>query len=271
MKAITEAVIRDELRDSVPEVYTVPKGKLLSPAAREYLNQLQVEIAYEGKEIPKRVNDLKENTPSKQPHKMEAPDRPASSKDVDIPVKFKYIDDETGAGYMVKPEHMTGLRGNILVDKSHPVIKYRGKLDKLQADIVCAQVQISAVENCKGVIDDLQDILSIVRELMLCDVMDKPFERETIIGMSHKELRERSHAPEKFYEVKYMQLPEHTMGLTFALLNMLRAEAREVELAAVEAYKDGRKTLRPDVIEEWNRMSSALHVMMMKYQHGDYK
>ena len=35
MKVITEAILRDELRTDRPEVYVIPKGKLLSPAARE--------------------------------------------------------------------------------------------------------------------------------------------------------------------------------------------------------------------------------------------
>ncbi len=42
MKVITEAILRDELRASVPETYTVPEGKILSPAAREFLQQNKV-------------------------------------------------------------------------------------------------------------------------------------------------------------------------------------------------------------------------------------
>ena len=44
MKVITEAILRDELRASVPETYTVPEGKILSPAAREFLQQNKVKI-----------------------------------------------------------------------------------------------------------------------------------------------------------------------------------------------------------------------------------
>ncbi|MBQ7953992.1 MAG: cobalamin adenosyltransferase, partial [Clostridia bacterium] len=39
-----------------------------------------------------------------------------------------------------KPEHMTHLRGNTLVFKDHPVIKYRGALDYLESKIICTQV-----------------------------------------------------------------------------------------------------------------------------------
>ena len=47
MKVITEAIIRAELKATKPEVYYIPEGKLLSPAAREYLNQMQVDIDFE--------------------------------------------------------------------------------------------------------------------------------------------------------------------------------------------------------------------------------
>ena len=45
MKVITEAILRDELRDTQIETYVIPEGKILSPAAREYLQQNKVLFA----------------------------------------------------------------------------------------------------------------------------------------------------------------------------------------------------------------------------------
>ena len=56
-------------------------------------------------------------------------------------------------------------------------------------------------------IDDLEDILVSLREMMRCDVLDEPFTRETIIGLTHEELRAHSHNPMKYYKVKQMVLP----------------------------------------------------------------
>ena len=47
MKVITEAVLRQALRASGPETYYIPDGKILSPAAREYLQQRKIKIAKE--------------------------------------------------------------------------------------------------------------------------------------------------------------------------------------------------------------------------------
>ena len=45
MKVITEAMLREQLRGAEPKVYFVPEGKILSPAAREYLQQRKIRVA----------------------------------------------------------------------------------------------------------------------------------------------------------------------------------------------------------------------------------
>ena len=48
MKAITEDFLRVELRNTQPEVYYIPEGKILTPAAREYLQQRKIKVAAGG-------------------------------------------------------------------------------------------------------------------------------------------------------------------------------------------------------------------------------
>jgi len=165
---------------------------------------------------------------------------------------------------------MTQLFGNVLVAKDHPRIHFRGKLDSLQALVVLDQVQI-AEGGCQKLVDDLGNILGVLREMMRCDVLDEAFKNETIIGLTHAELRERSHNPQKFFGVQYMQLPDYTMGRDYALLNQLRAAVRETEVAATEAFRVGNKYTRKDIIEELNRLSSAIHIMMCMYLAGQYR
>ena len=153
------------------------------------------------------------------------------------PVKPKFVDYETGAFYMEKPEHMTHLVGNVLVVKNHPRILFRGKLDSLQSAVVLAQVDIHERGGSQALIDDLDDILKILREMMRCDVLDEPFQMDTII----------------------------------ALLNQLRTSVRETEVAAADAFHTGAKYTRSDIIEELNRMSSAMHILMCRYLSGQYQ
>lgn len=169
VKAITEDFLRVELRNTQPEVYYIPEGKILTPAAREYLQQRKIKVAAGGQ--PGGAGPRgPPRPPAVVPTVMCAPEPP----------KPKYVDYETGAYYMEKPEHMTQLFGNVLVAKDHPRIHFRGKLDSLQALVVLDQVQI-AEGGCQKLVDDLGNILGVLREMMRCDVLDEAFKNETII------------------------------------------------------------------------------------------
>ena len=273
MKVITEAILRDELRASVPETYTVPEGKILSPAAREFLQQNKVKIL-DGKKVSyqkeKKQEPEKEEKEDKRPDvkATEVPPMPTVPAEEDK--KPKFVDYETGAFYFEKPEHMTHMYGNVLVPKDHKRIYFRGKLDSLETIFVLNQTLLLEMGEDQSLIDDLQDILESLREMMRCDVMDEPFRRDYIIGLNHKELREHSHNPMKFYHIKQMVLPDYTLGKSYALLNQLRAAVRETEVAAAAAFHVGKEYLRQDIIEELNRMSSAMHIIMCKYLAGEY-
>ena len=265
MKCITEDALRCELRATEPECYVVPEGKILTPAAREYLQSRKIKIVKAGQQATPRI--VATEVPPMPEVTMAAP-APAPAP---APAKPKFVDYETGAFYMEKPEHMTHLVGNVLVVKDHPRILFRGKLDSLQSAVVLAQVDIHERGGSQALIDDLGDILKILREMMRCDVLDEPFQMDTIIGLTHAELREQSHDPQRFFGVKAMVLPDYTMGRDFALLNQLRTAVRETEVAAAEAFHTGAKYTRGDIIEELNRMSSAVHILMCRYLAGQYQ
>jgi len=260
LRAITEDILRLELRNSQPEVYYIPTGKILTPAAREYLQQRKIKIAKEG-ECPQRApeGDAAPAAPQPAPQPVMAAPKP------------KYVDYQSGSYYMEKPEHMTQLFDNQLVAKNHPRILFRGKLDSLQALVVLDQALISDAGGSQQLLADLDDVLKALRNLMRCDVLDEELHSGTIIGLTHGELREHSHNPMKFYNIRQMILPSYTMGRDYALLNQLRAAIRETEVAAANAFYDGFRFSRSDIIEELNRLSSALHIMMCKYLAGEYK
>ena len=292
MRAITEDFLRYELRSSQPEVYVIPQGKILTPAAREYLQQRKIRIEKEGgytythqlKAPVQKTEEPEEKEAQKQPEpkKTEPKNRPhvvatevPQPEEVEIPVQItvpkpKYVDYETNAYYYEKPEHMTQLFGNKLVCKDHPRILFRGKLDALQADVVLAQAMIQAAQGSQSLIKDLADILKDLREMMKCEVLDEEMAETTVIGLTHEELRAQSHNPMKYYNIKQMVLPDYTMGTEYAWLNKLRTAIRETEVAACQAFHSGKTYIRKDIIEELNRLSSALHIMMCRHLAGWY-
>lgn len=258
MKVITEASIRNELRASEIEMYIIPEGKILSPAAREYLQQRKVKIV-SPKDKPLRKSNI-EVVATEVPKAEES----KPSKQEVLSEKPKYVDEITGAYYYEKPEHMTQLTGNKLVAKDDKRIVFRGKLDSLEALFVLNQTILLEMGEEQSMIEDLEDVLNSIREMMRCDVLDEPFHRETIIGLTHEELRDHSHHPMKYYKVKQMVLPTYKLGKTYGLLNQLRTAVRETEVAAASAFHNGKGYDRSDIIEELNRMSSAMHILMCK-------
>ena len=101
----TEEAVRAGLRvRDGRRVFYLPEGSRLTPAARDWLRQEGVTVV---------------------PH-AETP-----------PAAYRTPD---GASFAEKPEHMTHLRGNILVPKTHPRIAFRGGIDTLEAELLlCAQ------------------------------------------------------------------------------------------------------------------------------------
>lgn len=274
MKVITEAILREELRASTPEVYKVPEGKILSPAAREYLWQNKIKIDDgKGRQTAKdsgNTDSVRESTD--QGVEIKATEvLPMPEVKLEEGAKPRFVDYETGAYYFEKPEHKTHLYGNVLVCKDHKRILFRGKLDSLEALFVLNQTILQEMGESQKLLEDLQDIVGSLREMMRCDVLDEPFRREYIIGLSHRELREQSHNPMKFYKIRQMVLPDYTLGKAYALLNQLRAAVRETEVAAATAFHEGKNYTREDIIQELNRMSSAMHIMMCRYLAGFYE
>ena len=231
MKVITEEKLRKELERTCPAFYCIPEGTLLTPAAREYLQQKSIRI------IPK------------DQRKEEKGSRKAKEK----------------------PEEMTSLRGDILVGKSHPVIRFRGSLDGLQALIVLYQAVLQEEGVDEKLLEDLEEILGILRRMMRCEVLEEAFRFESILGLTSQQLREQSHDPQKNYGIAPMQLPSWKFGKGYAMLNHLRTAARETERTAAEAFCTIEGCSRPDILEGLNRLSSVFHIMMCRYQAGMYQ
>ena len=130
----TEEAVRAGLRvRDGRRVFYLPEGSRLTPAARDWLRQEGVTVV---------------------PH-AETP-----------PAAYRTPD---GAAFAEKPEHMTHLRGNILVPKTHPRIAFRGGIDTLEAELLlCAQAADGPLRQT------LCAMLDFVRSLIRADVLDEP-------------------------------------------------------------------------------------------------
>lgn len=216
-----ERAVRDNIRNKDGKrVFYLGQGDQLTPSARDFLSSQRVQIL---------------NTPPSGRYKL------------------------LGGGYTdKKPEHMTHLNGDVLVPKTHPVIRFRGSLDRLQSELLLVGKKYPQLEK------PLQEILELARHLLACDVMNETVAEGKLLGLSSQELRKHSHFPQEFYGQPHF-MPSMEDAPELLELNRLRSLVRSAELWAAAAFcdRDGLPT-REDILQALNRMSSAVYILMIK-------
>lgn len=218
-----EQAVRANIRNrDGKRVYYLGKGDQLTSTARDFLRRERIEILPGSQARPERYRLL------------------------------------SGGYAEEKPEHMTHLNGEVLVPKTHPRIRFRGKMDTLEAELILCQRIPGAPEGALG------EILDLSRKILRCDVLEEPLRQDTLCGLTQAEQRERSHMPQDYYGQPHF-MPQASDGSVIAGLNRARCFAREVELAAVEAFSDREgNLLREDIPKALNRMSSMLYLLMIQ-------
>lgn len=168
-----------------------------------------------------------------------------------------------GAVLTEKPEHMTHLHGDVLVMKTHPRIWFRGAVDSLEAQLLWCAVHVDGQLR-----KDLEEILSLARTLIRCEVLGEPVPEGKLCGLTEAEQRSHSHRPQDFYGQAHF-MPEVGDGERILLLNKCRTAARAAELAAAEAFTDeDGNAQRTDILRALNRMSSMIYILMIREKSG---
>ena len=215
----TRQAVQENLRNREGKrVFYLGKGDQLTSEARDYLTRERIAILPASEAKPHRYRLLK-------------------------------------GGYMEdKPEHMTHLNGDTLVEKTHPRILFRGAVDTLEAELL-----LSAANATGEIRKQLEEALSYTRTLLGNEVLDEPVKGEMLGGMDEKALRERSHRPQDFYGQPHF-MPAPTDSLLLLQVNRARCAARAAELGAVAAFPEGRE----DLLRAFNRLSSFLYLIMIQ-------
>lgn len=151
-----------------------------------------------------------------------------------------------------KPEHMTHLYGDVLVEKTHPRIGFRGTVDTLEAEILLCQAQFPRLR------EPLEEVLTLARKMIRCDVLNEPLIPTPLGGLDEKALRAHSHRPQEFYGQPHF-MPSASDGQEILQLNRLRTLVRQTERSAAAAFAD-----RMDILQALNRMSSYLYILMIR-------
>lgn len=238
MELLTREDVRRMSDNGTRGPVVVNKGQALTPGARDWLAAHKIQAVYpQGRE--------EGNIPS--------------------PATYRTL---SGATLTEKPEHMTHLKGNILVSKDHPRIAFRGMIDALEAEILLTQ---RAAADYPKLVSELEEVLSFVRNFIRCDVLDEPLKDIKLCGYDAGQLRAYSHYPDKHLGQPHF-LPAHTDPPALLAVNKLRTLVRQTELSAYAAFKDADGAVtRGDIILGLNRLSSLMWIMMIKLKGGQYE
>jgi propanediol utilization protein/ethanolamine utilization cobalamin adenosyltransferase len=231
-KVITESFLRKSFLKEIPETFCLSEDQILTPAGAQFLSDRKIKVVT-GK---------------------------AAAED-GVAVQ-RYVAVADGTTYVEKPEHLTQLSGNQLVPKDHPLIVFRGWLDRLQAEILLLQKQ--AVQ--RGDIhlgQTLGELLERARAILRAEVVGDPLDPCGFLGLSEAEIRDRSHHPQKYFGLQHLEVTAQ-MDASVLSLNHLRTLVRGAELSAVAAFSAAGEIGRSDIIQALNRMSSVIYVLMLQ-------
>lgn len=270
MALITESELRKHFRNQnlkEVSVYEVAEGTILTPSAKSFLTDHQIELRYvpaadsEASTTKSRATELKPKEVKLQITR---------NLDVEKPSKgIKRFHTLNGGFLETKPEHMTHLYGNTLVFKDHPRIIFRGKLDSLESKLMEAQMSCFKL-NMTKLVEDLEEILQFVRQIVRSEVLNESIEDFHLLGLTPKELRAQSHFPKKYFGLEHFQ-PSYDMGEAVVVINALRTLTREAELLAYQAFKkEYGDADRGDIILALNRLSSLFWIIMFRIRAGQY-
>ncbi len=165
-KVITEALLRKQFLNELPETFTLVGGQLLTPAAAQFLNDRKITVVK---------------------------DKGVTGAD--------YVAVKDGQSYPVKPEHMTHLIGRQLVPKDHPRIILRGLIDNFQAEVLLLQQQVNGTLSIQ-----LNNLFTRAQAILKAEVTGVELEPCNFLGLSEAEIRERSHTPQKYFGIGHLDL-----------------------------------------------------------------
>jgi len=225
----------------------LPKSSILTPSAKSVITDHKLKLVLIDEIIDNPVTNVLEK----------ASEMAANNIGKFILESGGYLDE--------KPEHMTQVYGNLLVNKDHKRIKLRGEVDLLMAEIMKVQIRANELK-LKDLVSDLQEVFDYIGEMSRSEVLDEPLKTIKILGLNHNEIRERSHNPKKYFGHEHLFNITYEIGEIPILLNSLRALIRKTEIACYEAFKltDGT-VARSDLIKGYNRLSSVMYIIIFKH------
>lgn len=250
---LSEEILKIKYRKEPFSVFEVEKGTVLTPSARQFLNDKGIELITNGeKKILKKEQAEINKT---QEEIFETP-------------KYR---GRNGEYYFEKPDYMTQVEGNILVLKSSQEIVFSSKIEVFLSELLLLEKEMEIQASNEKLQKDMATIVKFVNNILSAFNFDKILENQFLFeGKSLKEIIEISREPKKIFKKGHIIELTVKNDILVHKLNRLKALARELETYAVSFFVSPIEIKRKDLLEAFNVLSSALYIMMLKLENQQY-
>ena len=242
MAVITEAELRELWRNGQGTLPSFPAGVRFSASAQDFLKSHGLTATIAGAPAEIRADW----------------DKPGTFPVVlsgDLPVCA-----ECGQPVRAKPSHMTQLDATTYAPKTAPRLKLRGRVDSLHAFVMLAAA-VARRERLVALSAHLDTLAAYCREIMSAEYNVRPVAPLTLAGMNEAQLHAISHWPDRHLGIDHI-VPGAADSEMLHWLNVVRTQAREVEVVALETF------VPTDLAHALNRLSSAVYVLELMLKAG---
>jgi ethanolamine utilization cobalamin adenosyltransferase len=255
MSIITESELRELWQNGRGQIPPFPPGTRFSAAAQDFLKSNQISVRFDA--VERESSDPRQadwNKPGSFPVVLTGP-RPVCS--------------ECGQTFQHKPEHLTQIDAGHFAPKTNPRLIFRGRVDSLNG-LVMLTASIARRFELPDLARQLDTLAAYCREIMSAEYNLRPVAPLSLLGKSEEELHEISHWPDKHLGIAHLIPGPHDHEILH-WLNVLRTQAREVEVVALQAFPpDGLDPAEvgASLARALNRLSSAVYVLELYFQSG---
>ncbi len=240
MTIITESELRELWQNGRGYIPAFPPDARFSDSAREFLREHKIEF-----QVSSETAAADWNKPGTFPVLLSGP-APVCS--------------ECGQPIKRKPEHMTQLDAGHFAPKTTPRLILRGRVDSLHAFVMLAASKARGF-GMTALAGHLDTLAAYCREIMSAEYNMRPVAPLTLLGKSEEELHQISHWPDRHLGIQHI-VPGPEDHEMLHWLNVLRTQAREVEVVALDAGPIA------NLPQAFNRFSSAVYVLELYWKAG---
>ena len=253
---LSEDILKIKYRKEPFDVLEIEKGTLLTPSAKQFLNEKEIELVIKGEKPLVSTKSEEDNIETEEKALYEKP---------------KYVG-KNGECYFEKPEYMTVVDGNILISKNSKLIALRGKIETFLAELLLTGKEIELASNNDKLIRDIENVVKFVQNIMVAEKLDKILENQIFFdSKSIKDIKEIIDNPKQYFKRGHLLEISLDCDLIIHKLNRLRFLARELEIQAIDYSVEDYKVSRKDLLEAFNILSDVIYIIILKVDNGEYR